>query len=174
MIYGNITYLKCEFSGGSEDDGLNLAAAQESVLSKIFNDGQAEGERLAGASEVPRDHIFSIVDIVEAVLLDGEQVDDALCLQFLGSPRGDLGEVLELGLLGNGILFGARVSLLQTSQAVLLDLLVLVGSTRSQQSLLIVCCASSRLSLSCKNSCELAVSLLVTLSYFCNNHQMLN
>lgn len=94
------TDLQGELSGGSQDDSLDASVTELLVLSKIFNDGKTESEGLAGTGEVTSNNVVSLVDGIEAVLLDGEQVDDLLLLERHDSLLRELGERRELTISG--------------------------------------------------------------------------
>lgn len=90
------SYLDGKFSGGGETDGLQSALAEEPVLSEIFNNWECEPKGLSGASEISCDQVLSVVDGVEAVLLDREEVHDTSGLELGSSGLVDLGEALEV------------------------------------------------------------------------------
>ena len=68
----DLTYLDGQFAGRSQDDGLNTARSQHIVLAQVLCDWQAESESLATSREVAGDHVLTMVDRVETVLLDWE------------------------------------------------------------------------------------------------------
>ena len=68
------------------------------LLPQKFSCRQAEGQSLTAASEVPRDHVLSIVDRVERVLLDWEEVLDATSCQLTCGSLMDLREGAELSI----------------------------------------------------------------------------
>ena len=94
------TDLQGELSGGSQDDGLDLSVTKHLVLSEVLDNGQTEGERLAGTCEVTSHYVVSLEDGIEAVLLDGEQVDNLLLLERKDSLLRELGERTELTVSG--------------------------------------------------------------------------
>ena len=115
-------YLECKFSGWCQHDGLKSALSKASVLSEILDNWECEAECLARACEVPSDQVFTVIDGVEAVLLDGEQVHDAARLQLGSRGLVDLGEALEV-VARDLVLLGARVALLEALKTVLADVL---------------------------------------------------
>lgn len=72
-----ILHLNSQLSGGTEHDGLDLAAAKELVLAQILDGGQAESECLATACQITSDDILSVKHGVETVLLDGEKASNS-------------------------------------------------------------------------------------------------
>ena len=64
--------LQCEFTGWAQDNGLGLAGTNMLILTQILRNWQSKGQSLAGTSKVTSNHILSVVDGVEAILLDGE------------------------------------------------------------------------------------------------------
>ena len=95
-------HLQGQLSRGREDDSLDASLAQVLVLPEVLDDGQTEGERLARASQVARNNIVALVNWIEAVLLDGEQVDDLFLLERRDRLLRDLGEGRELAVGGRG------------------------------------------------------------------------
>ena len=91
-----MTYLDGQFSGWAQNDSLNSALAQQIVLAEVLGHRQAEGQSLATARQVARNHIFSVVDRIERVLLNREQVLDASRHHLLGRRHLDLREACEL------------------------------------------------------------------------------
>lgn len=94
-----VTYLNSELSGRAEDDSLDAALAQHFLLAEPLSDGETEGQGLATACQVTRNHILTVVSRVESVLLDGEQTLDAPGDQLLGRGGLDLREAGELSIL---------------------------------------------------------------------------
>ena len=95
-----ITYLQGQFSRRCENNRLKFAHAELTLSSQVLYHGEAEGEGLAGACEVSRNHVLAVVDRVEAVLLNGEEALIALGAKFVGSAGCDFGEALEARILG--------------------------------------------------------------------------
>ena len=85
---------------------MDAARAQQVMLAKVLSCGQAEGQGLATAGQVARNHILSRVDGVERVLLDGEQVLDAPRDHLLGRSGLDLGETRKLTIGDDDLLHG--------------------------------------------------------------------
>jgi hypothetical protein len=84
--------LQCELSGRRQDDRLNAARAKVPLLAEEFDDWETEGKGLARTGQISRDNVVALVNRVEAVLLDGEQVDVTLRSQLFDRLRWDLRE----------------------------------------------------------------------------------
>ena len=72
------TYLNCQFTCGGQHDGLNFSASQSLLTAQIFSHGQGETKGFARASQIARNNILSVEDRIEAKLLNGEEVLDAI------------------------------------------------------------------------------------------------
>ena len=79
---------------------MEFAHAELTLSPQVLYHGEAEGEGLAGASEVSRNHVLAVVDRVEAVLLNGEETLIALGTEFVSSAGCDFGEALKARILG--------------------------------------------------------------------------
>lgn len=77
--------LNCQLASGRQDDCLNFARTQEVVFSQIFDKWQRKSQSLARTSEVTRNHVFSVVNWIKAMLLNWEQVSYAHFLEFVNS-----------------------------------------------------------------------------------------
>lgn len=62
--------LNRQLTSWSKNDGLNFACAKQFVFTEILDSWKTKGEGLARACEVSSDEILSVVDWVEAVLLN--------------------------------------------------------------------------------------------------------
>ena len=65
--------LECKLSRRHEDDGLDSSGSKESIASQVLYCWQTECNRLAWASEIPSNQVLSLVDWIEAMLLNREQ-----------------------------------------------------------------------------------------------------
>ena len=68
------TYLNSELASWTQDDCLNASCAEHIVFAQVLCDRKTECKRLATTCEVTRNHILSIEDRIETMLLDREQV----------------------------------------------------------------------------------------------------
>ena len=75
--------LNCQFTSWSENYRLNLTCVEQFVFTKIFDCRKTEGEGLTRPCEISGNKILSVVDWVEAMLLDWEQVLISLLNQHL-------------------------------------------------------------------------------------------
>lgn len=99
--------LDAEFSGGQDDEELDVIALEKFLMSEPFDDGEGIGDGLAAASSVSADEVLTFVDGFKGHVLDGEKVLDVFFMEDF-DHSGVLDEVIDvfLGLFG---LFWLRV-----------------------------------------------------------------
>lgn len=90
--------LKREFSRWTQDNSLCLSCTYEVVFAQVFNYGKGEGKSLSRTGQVTGDNVLSIVDGVEAVLLDWEQINDALLFELVNGLWHDLWEIFKFSI----------------------------------------------------------------------------
>lgn len=97
-------HLQRELSGRCQDDRLDAPGAKALLLAEKFDDRQTKSESLSRPGQVPGHDVIALVDRVEAVLLDREQVGEALFLEVLHRPNRNLrGERLEFAVCRSGL-----------------------------------------------------------------------
>ena len=68
-----VGYLNCQLTSWSKNNRLNFTWVEQFVFTKIFDGWKTEGQSLTGSCKISGNKILSVVDWVEAVLLDWEQ-----------------------------------------------------------------------------------------------------
>lgn len=76
-----------------------MTLAKHLVLAQVLRDWQAEGQSFAGAGQIARNDIFTVVDRIERVLLHWEQIHNSSLNELLGGLLGNFGVVFELSVL---------------------------------------------------------------------------
>ena len=71
------TYLNGQLSCRAKDDCLDFSLTKQIFTPQIFRDRKTEGQSLATAREIARNHVLTIVGRIKGVLLYGEQSFDA-------------------------------------------------------------------------------------------------
>jgi len=121
--------------------------AKELILAKVLQEGQAVAKGLARACQISSHNVLPKVDRVEAVLLDGKQIDDPSSLKLLDSLQCDLwiaAKFAVLQLVRSRIV--RTVSLSQPRQAGLFDLLYLLRRRNVRNLSLIEALSPTRMS----------------------------
>ena len=141
-----VLHLDGELSSRRDHDSLDPVCSKKVPLAQIFSERQTECQGLTATSEITGNHILSVVNRVEAVLLDGEHVLDASGDELRGRRCMDLGEAREL-IVRDSVGFESLRSAFLTSQA---DLVVGVVATSIATLVLFSAAASS----SCSSTYE--------------------
>lgn len=72
--------LHCKFSCGSKNDSLSFACVEQLIRPEIFNYRKSKSKGFARTSQISHNHVLSIVDIVESLVLHWEQILNSILL----------------------------------------------------------------------------------------------